>query len=47
MADRGIDPSAPPEERVPLGTWARLYGAVIGCALLAIALAAVFSSWPY
>ena len=41
-ADGGSD-----GERVPLGTWPRLYGAVIATALLAMALCAVFSAWRY
>jgi hypothetical protein len=43
----GTDAGASAEERVPLGSWRRLYGAVIGCALLSMVLAAVFSAWPY
>jgi hypothetical protein len=45
--DGETDANAARAERVPLGSWPRLYGAVIGCALLAMVLAAVFSSWPF
>jgi uncharacterized RDD family membrane protein YckC len=43
-------PPPPPadDERVPLfGTWPRIYAAVIVCALVVMALVAVFSSFPY
>ena len=43
--------SAPDEERdehVPVfGTWPRIYGAVIACALAVMALVGLFSSWNY
>jgi hypothetical protein len=48
MASSGEpDASASGDERVPLGSWARLYAAVIAGALLWIVLAAVFSAWAY
>jgi hypothetical protein len=40
----------PPErdDRVPLfGTWLRIYAAVIVCALVTMALVALFSYWRY
>ena len=36
------------DERVPIfGTWPRIYGAVMVCALLIMALIALFSAWKY
>ncbi len=36
------------DDLVPFfGTWPRIYGAVIVCALVVMALLAVFSRWPY
>jgi hypothetical protein len=33
---------------VPLfGTWPRIYGAVVICALVVMALLGLFSRWPY
>ena len=41
-------PEHPDDLHVPLfGTWPRIYGAVIGCALAVMALLALFSGWPY
>jgi hypothetical protein len=34
-------------EKVPLGSWQRLYAAAILTALGAIVLAYLFSRWPY
>jgi hypothetical protein len=43
--------TAPPERRddpVPLfGTWRAIHAAVITCALLVMALLALFSRWPF
>jgi hypothetical protein len=40
------DPSS--EERVPVfGTWPAIYASVIVCALLSMALIALFSNWSY
>jgi hypothetical protein len=44
------DPVSPgsPDDRVPLfGTWRAIHGAVIACALLVMALLALFSRWPF
>jgi hypothetical protein len=43
------DPSpTPDDDPVPLfGTWPRIYAAVIVCALVVMALVAIFSSYPY
>ena len=39
---------APDDEVVPFfRTWRRIYTAVIACALLSMALIALFSKWPY
>jgi anti-sigma-K factor RskA len=35
------------DDDVPLGSWPRLYAAVLVVALVAIALAALFSRWPF
>lgn len=35
------------EERPPLGSWGRLYAAVVVSAVLHIALVALFSGWAY
>jgi hypothetical protein len=40
-------PGGEETERVPLGTWTRLYAAVILWAFVVMALIAVFSSWRY
>jgi hypothetical protein len=46
--DRGVDRPADDEEAPPvLGTWKRLYGAVVLNALLVMALVFVFSRWRY
>ena len=38
----------PPDDPVPVfGTWPRIYAAVILCALLTMALIALFSGWPF
>jgi hypothetical protein len=38
----------PPDQRVPLfGSWAVAYAAVIACAVVVMALVALFSRWPY
>ncbi len=40
--------SAEEEGRVPLfGSWRTLYAAVILCALMVMALLALFSRWPF
>jgi hypothetical protein len=36
-----------PDDDVPLGSWKRLYGAVLLVAILMIGLAALFSRWPF
>jgi len=39
---------APDDDEVPIfGTWRGIYGAVIACTLLSMALIALFSSWRY
>ena len=36
------------ETRVPLfGSWKAIHGAVIVCALLVMALLAIFAGWPF
>ena len=41
-------PPGPADDRVPLfGTWRAIHAAVIACALLVMALLAVFSRWPF
>jgi hypothetical protein len=36
------------DEPVPLfGSWRRIYGAVVACALIFMGLVALFSSWPF
>ena len=43
-AERGADVA----DRVPLfGSWRAIYAAVIVCALLVMALLALFSRWPF
>jgi hypothetical protein len=38
----------PPDDLVPIfGTWPRIYAAVIVCALVIMALIALFSAWKY
>jgi hypothetical protein len=37
----------PPSEDIPLGSWSRLYTAVILTAFGVMALAGLFSQWPY
>jgi hypothetical protein len=44
---RGDDPAADDEAPPVLGSWKRLYGAVLLNALLVMALVWVFSGWPY
>jgi hypothetical protein len=43
--------TAPPDrsdDRVPLfGTWPAIYAAVVACAIVVMALLAVFSRWPF
>jgi hypothetical protein len=47
------EPAQPPprpddEGRVPVfGTWRRIHAAVVICALVVMALLALFSRWPY
>ena len=42
------EPRAAEPERVPLfGTWRAIHVAVIVCALLVMALLALFSGWPF
>ncbi len=37
-----------PDDRVPLfGTWRAIHAAVLACALLVMALLALFSRWPF
>jgi hypothetical protein len=37
-----------PDDPVPVfRSWPRIYGAVLVCAVLAIAAIALFSAWPY
>jgi hypothetical protein len=36
-----------PPEDIPLGSWRRLYGAVLATALGVMVLAFLFSRWPY
>lgn len=36
-----------PEEPPPLGSWPRIYAAVIACALATMGLVALFSRWNY
>ena len=44
----GAQRPAPDDERVPIfGSWRRIYGAVIACTLLSMALIALFSRWRY
>jgi hypothetical protein len=47
-----VEPTPPPSDEhadpVPLfRSWRAIYAAVIACAVLWIALAAVFSRWPF
>jgi anti-sigma-K factor RskA len=35
------------DDHVPLGSWPRLYLAVLAVAVVVIALAALFSRWPF
>jgi hypothetical protein len=38
----------PDDDRVPLfGTWSAIYGAVIACAVLVMALLALFARWSF
>jgi hypothetical protein len=38
----------PPDDPVPIfGTWPRIYAAVVACALVTMALIALFSAWTY
>jgi hypothetical protein len=44
------DPRPRPDadDRVPVfGTWSRIHAAVVACALVVMALLALFSGWPY
>jgi hypothetical protein len=42
------EPPEPPDERVPLfGSWRAIYLAVAACALVVMALVALFSRWPF
>jgi len=44
----GATRPAPDDDQVPIfGTWPGIYGAVIACTLLSMALIALFSSWRY
>jgi len=36
-----------PDDDVPLGSWPRLYAAVLVVALIVIGLVALFSRWPF
>jgi hypothetical protein len=36
-----------PDDEVPLGSWPRLYAAVLALALVLIVLSALFSRWPF
>jgi len=36
-----------PDDDVPLGSWSRLYAAVVVVALVVIGLSALFSRWPF
>jgi hypothetical protein len=50
MSDASGAPRPAPDDddRVPIfGTWSRIYGAVIVCTLLSMALIALFSRWRY
>jgi hypothetical protein len=39
---------APDDDQVPIfGSWRAIYAAVIACALAAMGLIALFSSWPF
>jgi hypothetical protein len=41
-------PAPDEEERVPIfGTWPAIYAAVIVCAVVVMALIALFASWKY
>jgi len=43
-------PEAPPQddERVPLfGSWRAIHASVVVCALVVMALVALFSRWPF
>jgi len=41
-------PDAPDDDQVPIfGTWRGIYSAAIACALAAMALIAMFSSWRF
>jgi hypothetical protein len=41
-------PPPPPDDRVPFfGTWRAIHAAVIACALVVMALLALFSRWPF
>jgi len=41
-------PPGPSDDRVPLfGTWRAIHAAVVVCALVVMALLAVFSRWPF
>lgn len=41
-------PPPDPDDRVPFfGTWGRIHGAVIACALLVMGLLAAFSRWVF
>lgn len=46
-----MNPERPPkasDDHVPLfGTWRAIYGAVAACAIVVMALLALFSRWPF
>ena len=46
MPEETSDPGD--DRHVPFfGTWLRIYGAVVFCALVVMGLLALFSGWPY
>ena len=48
MEDTGGAPAPDDQDPVPIfGTWLAIYTAVVVCAVVVMALVAVFSSWPY
>jgi hypothetical protein len=41
-------PPPPPDDRVPFfGTWRAIHAAVLACAIVVMALLALFSRWPF
>lgn len=47
LEDRAEAEAAEDDQAPPLGSWARLYSAVLLTALLVMALIGVFSAWQY